>query len=319
VIQGPPPELELKSFRDPNVFRREDDWALLMAAALPDGSGAVLQYTSPDLRTWTYDGVLCSRPYDRDDEVPTGALWECPQLFRLHNRWVLVISVWDETDLLYVAAAVGDYDGSTFRPGSWQRLTHGSSAYATTAFVDRDGRRCLLSWLREEPRNNEALTERAGAHSVVSTLALREDGLLVLRPHPDVDSSRGLALPGRALARGREYEIGDNAVDVSAIVSPGPWCEILEAGRSRGRVSYDPDRQVIMIHRPGLPTAEQPVPEPGLQARLLIDADILEIFTPSSYGAYRIAPAVDAGTTTITLTGAGGAQAVVHLLNGLTR
>jgi beta-fructofuranosidase len=287
-----------------------------MAAALPDGSGAVLQYTSPDLRVWTYGGILCSRPYRRDDDVPTGALWECPQLFQLQDRWVLVISAWDEADLLYVAASVGDYDGSTFRPGPWQRLTHGSSAYATTAFVDRDGRRCLLSWLREEPRNNEALTERAGAHSVVSTVALREDGLLVLRPHPDVDALRGPALAGRPTMRGVEYEVGDDAVDVSVVVSAGSSCEILEAGRSRGLLSYDRERQLVVIDRPDLPAAELPLPEPDLPVRLLVDADILEVFAAGSYGAFRIDPAADAGATTITLTGGGGAQSVVSLLSG---
>jgi beta-fructofuranosidase len=316
VIEGPPPELGLRAFRDPNVFRRADDWAMLMAAALPDGSGAVLQYTSPDLRAWTYDGILCSRPHDRWDEVPTGALWECPQLFQLQDRWVLVISAWDEADLLYVAASVGDYDGHTFRPGPWQRLTHGSSAYAATAFVDRDGRRCLLSWLREEPRNNDALADRAGAHSVVSTLALRADGLLELQPHPDVDALRGPTLAGRPSPRGLVFDVGDNAVDVSVVVAAGAWCEVLEGDESRGVLSYHPERSTVVVARPDLPDAELPLSQPDLPVRVLVDADILEVFAPGSYGAYRIAPATNAEGTTITVSGEGAAEAAVHLLAG---
>jgi beta-fructofuranosidase len=270
-----------------------------MAAALPDGSGAVLQYSSPDLQRWTYDGVLCSRPDDPTDEVPTGAVWECPQLFAMGDRWVLVVSVSDTTALLYAAAAVGSYDGATFTPESWQRLTHGASAYATTAFVDRDGRRCMLSWLREEPRDGDALTERAGAHSVVSTLTLRADGALTMQPHPGVDALRGDALPGRSTGSHVRYDVADAAVDLTVDVPAGPWCEIVEGGRSRAVLAYDRDRHRIRIERAGLLPQELPLRDPGTRIRLLLDADILEIFGAGSYGAYRLAPATGPGTTLV--------------------
>jgi beta-fructofuranosidase len=316
LIETPPPELNLRSFRDPNVFRREDDWALLMAAALPDGSGAVLQYSSPDLKRWTYDGILCSRANDRTDSVPTGALWECPQLFQMGQDWVLIISVWDSATLLHVAAAVGSYDGLTFEPATWQRLTYGRSAYATTAFVDRDGRRCVLSWLREEPQNNPALTERAGAHSVVSTLNLEPDGRLTLAPHPDVDALRGPVLLGRPTTQGLEYRVADAAVDLFVDVSPGSWCEIVENGRLRSVLSYDPERKVIRIDRAGLHPQELPLRPEDSRVRLLLDADIVEVFTADSYGAYRIAPATDPDATAVVLTGAGAASANLRPLTG---
>ena len=308
VIDGPPPDLRLRAFRDPNVFRTEHGWTMLMAAALPDDTAAVLQYRSPDLRHWAYDGILCSRPYNRADEVPTGALWECPQLFRLGQHWVLMVSVWDEHDLLYVAAAVGNYNGRTFQPSRWQRLTYGSSAYAMTTFLDRDGRRCVLSWLREEPRNNPALTERAGAHSVVSTLSLNGDRVLVLQPHPDVDALRAPAITGT----GHRYQIGDRAVEASTRVSPGPWWEAVEGDRSRALLSYEPGRRLISIDRPGFPPGELPVRDVDAPVRVLLDADILEIFTGGSYGAYRIAPAAEPSMTTVVLGGEGASSAVVR-------
>jgi beta-fructofuranosidase len=148
---------------------------MILGAGLPDGSGAALQYRSTDLTQWSYDGVLCIRLSTPGDEVWTGAIWECPQLFPLDDDWVLLISVWDADALYYVAAAVGDYDGRTFTPQPWQRMTYGNCAHAMTAFLDRTGRRCVMSWLREEPQNNPALTDFAGAHSVASLL--ETDGL----------------------------------------------------------------------------------------------------------------------------------------------
>ena len=311
VIDGPPAELRVGAFRDPNVFRSEHGWTMLMAAALPDQTAAVLQYRSADLRQWAYDGILCSRRYNRTDEVPTGALWECPQLFRLGAHWVLMVSVWDEDDLLYVAAAVGGYDGRTFTPGSWQRLTYGSCAYAMTAFLDKDGRRCVLSWLREEPRNNPALTERAGAHSIVSTVSLTGDGMLALQPHPNVRALRGPAMSNAE----HRYEIGDRAVEVSMTVSPGRWCDAVEDGRSRARLSYDPGRRLITIDRPGFPAGGQPIRDLDTPVRVLLDADIVEIFTADSYGAYRITPTAVLSATTLVLDGDGASSAVVRPLS----
>jgi beta-fructofuranosidase len=309
VIDAPPPDLRLRSFRDPKVFRGERGWTMLMAAGLSDGAAAVLQYSSTDLRHWAYDGILCSRRQDPTDDVPTGAIWECPQLFRLGAQWVLIVSVWDAGDLLYVAAAVGGYDGTTFEPASWQRLTYGSVAYAMTAFVDRDGRRCVLSWLREEPRDNDAPAERAGAHSIVSTLTLDRDGVLLLRPHPDVDAARGPAVTGH----GSRYGVGASAAEASTTVTPGEWCAIVEQSRARARLSYDAMAHLVTIDCPGFPTERLPLKNADAPIRLLLDADILEIFTAHSYGAYRIAPAAEPSTTSIVLPGGSAADATVRL------
>jgi beta-fructofuranosidase len=314
VVDGPPPELDLLAFRDPHVFRWQDEWRMLLGASLPEGTAAVLQYSSGDLRHWTYDGVLFSRRGDPADDVPTGALWECPQLFPLADQWVLVVSIWDQGALLHVAAALGGYDGKTFEPTSWQRLTYGSSAYATTAFQDRDGRRCVLSWLREEPTNNPALAERAGAESVVSTLALGPDGLLILQPHPDLDAALGEPLPGvAAWGSGRRYDVGGQAVDLVVTASGGRLCDVTEAETPRALLTSAPGSRVLSVQRPGFPTGVVPLATPEGRVRVLLDADILEIFTAGGYGAFRITPAADPSQTALVVhDGADGA--VVRLV-----
>src|SRR5207247_3179240 len=76
-----------------------------------------------------------------------------------------------------------------FVPRSWQRLTYGSSAYAMSAFTDKDGRRCVLSWLREVPQNDPSLVGFAGAHSLAATVDI-VDRRLVLAPHADGERLR---------------------------------------------------------------------------------------------------------------------------------
>lgn len=293
LIEGPPEDLGVRCFRDPFVFRHGTGWVLLMAAALPDDTAAVLQYRSDDLRSWTYDGVLCSRRGDAADEVWTGSLWECPQLFPMGDQWVLLVSVWDDSTLHYVAAAVGDYDGRRFQPRSWQRLTYGASAYAMSAFTDRVGRRCVMSWLREEPQNNPALAQRAGAHSVVSTLQLDHSDKLVMRPHPELEALRQKPLAGTVTSGVIRYSIGDSAAEFAATVGSGWRLEIADREKSRALISCRPENLAIQVERPGFTPQQLPITEAAEAIRVLVDADILEIFMPDRYGAYRITPSTD--------------------------
>ncbi len=307
VIDGPPPELDAHAFRDPFVFRHGNDWIMIIAAGLPDGSAAALQYRSADLQTWTYDGVLCSRLSTRADDVWTGALWECPQLFPLGDDWVLVVSVWDEHTLHYVAAAVGDYDGRRFTPRRWQRLTYGNSAYAMTTFLDRAGRRCALSWLREEPQNDPHLTERAGAHSLPAVLKLRPDGYLALTPHPSIEALPRTPIthvcdgPGDIRAR-----CETDPIDITVPARSPLTIRIKETGHDRVRITIDPTQHRILIERPGRTTEHQPLlsTSHGSTARIVVDADIAEIFTDNSYGAFRIEPARQPATSDVILHGA---------------
>ena len=185
VISGAPAELNVTAFRDPYVWKANGGWEMIMGAALADDTAAALHYRSSDLQHWSYVGVLCSRSADESEGAWTGKLWECPQFFALGDKWVLLVSVWSDDDLHYVAGAIGDWNGARFEPGRWQQLTYGSSAYAMTTFLDTEGRRCVLSWLREEPRDNPDLQGFAGALSVAATLTIT-DGQLRMSPHPSV-------------------------------------------------------------------------------------------------------------------------------------
>jgi hypothetical protein len=150
---------------------------------------------------------------------------------------------------------------------------------------------------------------------VASTVALDAAGGVVLAPHPDVDALRSSALTGNAGDGGVRYAVNEAPVDVSTSVSGGLWCEIAEPERWRARLHYDEDRHSIVVHRPHLPTGELPLPPGDLRVRALLDADILEIFTAGTYGAFRIAPAADPSRTTLFL-GAADTEAVVRPLMG---
>ena len=54
VISAPPPGLAVTGFRDPVVWREGNAWMLILGSGIRGQGGAILLYTSPDLRHWTY-------------------------------------------------------------------------------------------------------------------------------------------------------------------------------------------------------------------------------------------------------------------------
>lgn len=232
-----PSGLDLAHFRDPSVARDGAQWRMVVGAGAEGGSAMALSWVSEDLFTWVYDGVLAARSSSAT-EPRTGAVWECPQLLRVGEDWVLVVSVWADGEGHYEAAAVGALADGRFHPRAWHRLTYGAP-YAGSAFVDRDGRPCLVHWLRGVRGDGWA-----GAHSVAHVVAVDGDRAVV-RPHPAVaEHAVGLAPSGsrvigdvllrhlgRAVVAGVPGEAGERfwlpcADDPVQVLVDGPVIEV---------------------------------------------------------------------------------------------
>jgi beta-fructofuranosidase len=278
VIGAPAPELGLAHLRDPYVWREEDRWRMVVGAGSTTGQPAVLQWSSSDLRSWQSDGVVAEP--DPEQPGPGGTVWECPQLFRLEDAWALVVSVWDEEPGA-VACALGDYDGRRFTARTWQWLAP-RPCYATTAFLDAEGRRCAFSWLQETA---DADGDWAGAISVPWLLSADGDRVAV-RPHPDVDTLR----TGVHAHRGPGLLTAPVVLEVPAqadvLLRAHPAGEPLQLtlDEAAGRlltVVADPAEAQLRLSVPDGPESCVPLrPEPdgAVELRLLLDAGVVEAF-----------------------------------------
>ncbi|MEP6527174.1 MAG: glycoside hydrolase family 32 protein [Nocardioidaceae bacterium] len=173
------------AFRDPSVWWDNDVWRMLVGAALPGRTAAALTFTSPDLQQWTYSGVFAERSSSERNGAWTGSLWECPQLVRIDGEDVLLVSVWDDDALQYVACARGVCSGGRFAAQAWQQLTFGAY-YAATSFCDDEGKPALLQWLRGV---GDPAAGWCGALSIPQRLSIRE-GRVLAAPHPRVAAAR---------------------------------------------------------------------------------------------------------------------------------
>lgn len=274
-IQSAPSE-QFYDFRDPQVRREHNRYFMSVGAGIKDFGGCVLQYSSDDGLSWTYDGILASRSAQESEPIETGTVWECPQFFQLGNQWCLIISSINPDSYQKVQYALGEYDGSIFKANLWGDLGYSEIPYASTTFQDAQGNVCMMSWLRESGPN----AEYAGAQSVPLVLSNKDDALWI-EFHPTLNANfrevEGLRVSSHSwmslsnLSSGTELSFIAGSKTFS--ISFGKDCLELDIDNTIRRYSLSKFSDT---------------------AEILIDADILEVILPGVpfAGAFRM-PVMD--------------------------
>ncbi len=144
-VLTPPDDLDLIGFRDPYVWREDGRWWQLVGTGIRDVGGAVLLFSSTDLRTWRDEGPMLSAS-DLDGSEWTGSMWECPTLMRTDHGDVLLLSLHDGRTTHYPVAFVGRIENRRFQVHSQQRLDLGPDLYAPCLLHDATGRTVLWAW-----------------------------------------------------------------------------------------------------------------------------------------------------------------------------
>jgi len=201
VIATLPRNLDLIAFRDHTLWKEEASWYQLVGAGIKGVGGTVLLYRSPNLLEWEYISPLYTGNQNRSEPVWTGSIWECPDFFALDDKYVLVVSVYDESPfreraykgcLHYAVAFVGDYTDHTFTPLTQGIIDHGGYFYAPQSMLDHKGCRLQFGWLWEG-RGDEAQWAAgwAGVMSLPRVLSLSADSTLRFEPAPELKQLRG--------------------------------------------------------------------------------------------------------------------------------
>ena len=84
VIVSGGDEYSHADFRDPFVFKGEDNLFHMLVSTKKSGKGVLAEYTSDNLLDWTSAGVFMTMMWDR--------FYECPDLFKMGDWWYLVYS-----------------------------------------------------------------------------------------------------------------------------------------------------------------------------------------------------------------------------------
>lgn len=135
-----PDGFDASCFRDPKIWKHEDCF-YFVCGGKKDNLGQALLFRSSDLFHWEFVNVL----YESRGDL--GYMWECPDIFPLGDRYVLMFSPMGahERTAVYL---VGDLDYSTgrFHPLVNGEIDWGLDYYAPQSFLDNKGRQIIVAW-----------------------------------------------------------------------------------------------------------------------------------------------------------------------------
>jgi beta-fructofuranosidase len=323
-VAAPPPGLA--GYRDPFVFhvgaRRYAVVGAGYAGRADHEGGVVLLYGCDDLTDWTYLGPLLDADHPGVAGLAEAEIWECPNLVEVDGRWVLVLSLVTGDSLTRVAYLVGALesagDGLRFEPAGGGLLDYGHDCYAPALLVDGD-RVLMWGWSWEDRDDATVLASGwAGALTWPRVLRLTGAGRVVTSPAPEVETLRAASTragsgPGPVHAQAPLRA----DVEVTLRLGAGPaTVELAGAGGLRvvvDREGAEVHRSVRTAYRRDWPTRGPREPGPAARVRLVLDGSLAEVYVEDGPTfTERVAPGD--GPWTVEVTGAAGAEVVVHEL-----
>ncbi|MFC0227151.1 glycoside hydrolase family 32 protein [Serratia aquatilis] len=293
IKQGPvlsAPE-GIMHFRDPKVWRQADEWWMVLGAK-EHNLGQARLYRSTDLRHWQFERVLAAASSESQ-----GYMWECPDMFPLADRHVLLFSPqglaaqgYDNRNRFQSGYLLGNWqpenEFSITRPFS--ELDAGHDFYAPQTFVAADGRRLLFAWMDmwESPMPSKQ-HGWAGALTLPRELTLNEKGKLQMHPARELAALRGEKQQfAAALYRNQHHTLGDNLQEliltVNLAASDAERYGINVGQAARIYVDNQARRLVLerFSHEPALCSCRSvALPESDkLALQIFVDRSSLEVF-----------------------------------------
>ncbi|MGX9347749.1 glycoside hydrolase family 32 protein [Microbacterium sp. KNMS] len=253
-----PADPAITMVRDPFLFELGGRRWALQGSGLAGDRGALLLYAADDLDAWEEHGFLLTSDDEVAAQLPACEGWECPQLVRSGDDWVVLVSLWrDGQPHLGVGYIIGalDIDSASGLPAFRGRasgiLDEGAAFYAPQAVQDERGDRVLLwGWAQEVAEDG------ARARTQEDSDAQGWSGLLTFPRELSVRGDDVELAPARELDALRAQEVDPAALPDQA--------EIRLSGE--GTADLRLGEQVVWRGELG-----------GDDVRILIDASIVEV------------------------------------------
>lgn len=291
---------ERPDFRDPKIFRFEDQWIMAVS-----GGREAHFYASPNLTDWT---LLSTFPSPQGDWI-----WECPDLLQADGQWILIVSF-----IVPGASAaqgsrtmywIGEFDGNTFIPESGPHsLSFGPDDYAAVSWSDApQNRRIIIGWMSHWNYAGSIPTAAENWRSLMTLpreLSIVDGALRQMPPH-ELQTLRGDAL--HFDENGIDFQGATYEVEAEIELNP-EQSEVgfrLRTGENEAtQVLYNVDKSELVIDRAqsgqsgfhsefaAVFRAPLEVQDGVLKLRIFVDRCSVEVFAQDGalYGAALIFP-----------------------------
>ncbi|HKH54904.1 MAG TPA: glycoside hydrolase family 32 protein [Propionibacteriaceae bacterium] len=259
----------LDEVRDPFVFRYDGRRYAVQGAGHRHGHPQLLVWACDDLTQWLELGALFNDDDPIAAQMTTANIWECPNVVRIDDQWVLLLSLWawvnDTHRLIGVRYLLGNLvaerDSLRFEARATGVVDEGPAFYAPQVMPTTD-RTLLWGWAWEIGRTPEQIIAAgwAGMLTFPRELFVR-DGRLCSRPAAELTGLRSAELP-------RQEAITEHAFE---IVTDGPATLRLIDG--------DAEQAIVAV------TGSAAAP-----ARIFVDGSIIEAFSGGAAHTTRAYP-----------------------------
>jgi beta-fructofuranosidase len=195
VIAKPPEGMKATGFRDPAPWLEPSlangDWLMAVGSGTKEHGGCILLYRSPDLIKWDFlhvtAGGSTKGAANPTNPVDSGDMWECPDLFPLGSKHVLIYSTQGKVFWKTGTLAASDL---LFHEEQSGMLDYGSF-YAPKTQLDKQGNRILWGWIQENRTDAELRSAGwAGMIALPRVLTLGGDGRLKMTVAPIAEKLR---------------------------------------------------------------------------------------------------------------------------------
>ena len=248
-------DINLPNFRDPKVNWIGDSW--IMTIALPH-EHKISFYSSPNLKDWEHLS-------DFGPAAEVGGVWECPDLFQLGDKWVLLVSLNPGGYQIGSGTQyfVGNWNGTEFIADDvdtrW--LDFGRDNYAGVTFSNApDEKRIFLGWM-----SNWEYATKIPTHPWRSAMTLPRELLLSGKNLVQKPVERQAGFPEVSFAT------QDGAVRIHE--TPERYVEV---GVRNQNIYVDTSRAWNEIAAPLL--QEIPIPVGEIDIRVIVDRGSIEVF-----------------------------------------
>lgn len=184
-----------KDIRDPKTYKVGDCYYTFLGSNDKCEDGQVLMYKSSDLINWEFVNVIAK------GNRRLGENWECPDLFSIQNKDVLIVSPQylkekksDFTNIYSCVYMIGnlDYNVGKFEFDDFYPVDYGFNFYAPQTTVDSKGRRIVIGWMtmweKEYPTHSNG-HNWAGAMTIPREIILK-DNRLYFKPVDEIEKYR---------------------------------------------------------------------------------------------------------------------------------
>lgn len=187
-----PSGIRIEDFRDPKVWIQNGTFYMAVGAKSKENIGYVLFYTSIDGVKWEYlNQLTLGKNY--------GTVWECPDLFEMDGKHVLLISsqeiprVGNHFENLHsTLALIGTFNYTTgkFSIEHTQEIDNGFDFYAPQSILTKEGKRVMIAWMNMWDTNyplHELGHGWNGSMTFPRELLLKE-GKLIQKPYQAIET-----------------------------------------------------------------------------------------------------------------------------------